>query len=627
MKSYRIIQHWIFLIYISIFQFFIWKDFGEGNLFFTGYRDWFYHAYRIESFSGAWRIPSWNNYFYQGISDWSGYQIIPDFLISLGVRYFDLSVSESMIYTLIATLWISSILAYFIQYKLSRSKVLAFVSSLVLFILPSLWISIGNFTEVFGIAIFLLSIFVWLHTRNFLRIVFVVLLWGISIWIHPVYFVVITFLVGIGFLELIADLWVEESSLIFWRKLIMGQIVAIISIFCVFGFIFLKFTKDFSVVSPFQTDISFVIRLFYPRIPEYIVVGILLFLLGGTILFGIHDDKKKSQIWIFYGIAFLFYTVAIFTFLVDNDLLRSLQLARTVFAQIFLLINIWLYFLSKYKNIIIKEILLYILIFAAIFGSFFVRDWVGYRTVDFLHDPVFQYATKHGVNGAVYFKDSTFFSQYNSSHVNFINGYHGHHLPNLLSVRLEMLLEGQEKSMANDVDKYQLIEAYAKILGVESIFLRTNNTNKRLLDKKWEYKGEYWGNDGKFLAYKAKWKLRQGVQIAQEDMAIFKDPITVENVDDWDQMDENIVKIAQILYEDNNPLLKVINIDKDKIYFELPEKGKYGFYTRNFSYGFEGKDISVVEIKPTNNNQFLILNEGYTKSIILHHQWKNVVKL
>jgi hypothetical protein len=638
MKRYGGVLHWLAMLGLVGHVVFLTKDWWGYQEFYTRAPDWYYHADRIKSILNNGTLESWTLKYYGGIAPWKGYQFVPHFLtawFAYGMQGFGWSISRSMVVVASFLLVFNVILTYWIQYKLSHSKSIAFLAGMSLPILFSVWNNFARFSSLFGFTWFLLLIFGWLYIKNpAKRLLGMSFLTGLAVFVHPLALVCCLGLWFDVMWKFIKQTFDKQN--IFSQKKLIDILLVSVSVLWVVGLIFvfgwLRWSDEL-LVSPYLLNNAFLWLLLGQESLEYF----LMLFFGVVVMFGLvwgEEDEDNDNFWssksrVMMVVGYSLLGIAVLSLFLPSNTLKALQVVRTGFFQVFLVGSVVLAKWGRNEQKSWRDAVLWVCILVIVMGGgIWTKDrkFYGFEGVDAFPNPVYEYGQEHGIKGTVILEESIFYGKFATEGVSFTQGYHQHALSSFLGVRLDALLGlgiGQQELLKDETTRFGLIESYAKTLGVEVIFLPKFNRMEEAFRAKWEFMGEYEGGyEKKFLAFRVPWQVRNGAQITDEQAQELKNLVGQKNVYDKNKLDEFATKFAGVLYDEQNISLNTIRIDDQTLYLGLPQKGQIGIYTYTFSTDFKTIKEESAKVSIEDLDRLMIKNQGIEKvGILVRHFW------
>lgn len=620
----------IFFVSLLIFVSLILINFYfSGSLLNTGYSDWLAQAFKVKQLE-TYGLQPWTHSWANGVNIWRAYQFIPHIITLLFSQFFNVSITRAMVLLTITQFVLLRIFIYFALRYLKVSPIASFLCSIISFDIPHYWKAVGDYSYLFGVTVFPLTLLLWIQYFKGKIQYFFPFLAGISFYLHPVLAIYSFFLWVVGI--------VFSSRKVLTLSTFFQFIIFLISS-SIFWLPITFFKQPYAYTNSTFSSLDWFQKAIYP----YSYFGLSLFIFGYAFLTGIFIlfFAKHTKAWM--RPLFLFTTLMIGLVIVGNSTQLPRFITQTQVVRGIIILGIMLIFsfapvldyLLKTKFMIIK------ILTAVIFSLMFVESinfTSNYAPTPFkdYDDPVLAFS-KTGPNFAnethrVWSPRIDASSYYAPSNIFLADSYNGHLDSNPIPARLNMLINYQPFNKEVPVSNLDRLENYFKVTGTEYLFFdEVSAFTKTLSEDKKTYinLGQIELPYSAFHVFKVPWVVRNAVIIDEslsDQLNHFPFTLNIDNSIDQLNFDEYIKKFSKIIYDERNTILSITYPSQTSLKINIPAGRNSNLIYINESYDTNWKayfNNQQQPIRPIGPNYMLVSLSSKNKSgtLILENTW------
>lgn len=171
---------------IGIFAYLLVGDYLKYSYLVTGYQDWIYHAFRIDSL-GSYGILSWDHIWGNGVNYWRSYQYLPH-VLTLGLKHLiSGSTTSAMLLITVLIFTLNLIATYFVLRLLGLRRMAIFLGLALYLTIASPWNAMKDFTIYFSLIFLPAFLYAWILDLKRKQFSYrLPALAGLSWMIHPI---------------------------------------------------------------------------------------------------------------------------------------------------------------------------------------------------------------------------------------------------------------------------------------------------------------------------------------------------------------------------------------------------------------------------------------------------------
>jgi hypothetical protein len=152
----------------------------------TGYQDWMYHAFRVESLKEHGLI-SWDHIWSNGINHWRNYQYLPHFMAVFFSQAFGTSLPNSMMWMVVIAFTLLRLETYILLRRLNIAPLYALFTVVISFSFIQQWITMKDYSIYVMMPILPLFVYLWIKTMQYKELMPLLTICAGILWIfHPV---------------------------------------------------------------------------------------------------------------------------------------------------------------------------------------------------------------------------------------------------------------------------------------------------------------------------------------------------------------------------------------------------------------------------------------------------------
>ena len=602
---------WIGLLGFGLSAYYLY-----GKMIDTGYPDWIYHAFRAQSISQH-GLLSWDTIWDNGISYWRGYQLVPGLITALVVRLAHIGATQAMMILTVALFTVFHVVLYVALRYFGRSATISAIVAALSFAFTGYWVLVGFYSILYAVVSVPLLLMLWKAAMDGrpARLNFVIAI-GLSIYVHP--------LLALSFGGLWAiTLFLQRKTITPFQALSELVIMAMMSCFYWYGLLFIDaaYTAPYQLAKDFLYTVGAAVKFGFIYVP----IAVLL-LFAVTFVSQSYSAMTKYLFW-YAALLFLLIEMNLNTGLVDW--LNRYQIYRAGFFIGVALLVAFAEFLSvvtaRLSPLVVRAM------FALALGigisqSLIDSSIYGYTPVDKVSEPVGAYLAtpKNKLTGSIFINDSMPASYYHPN-LHFSNGYNDQLLPQLANDRLRSLLSEVAPDYRVTPSSITLAQAYAKTLGVGSLFLPIHSPYiKPLLTQAgFTMAGEVSGQNFDLAVLIPPWKPTYGVVLPKNraDTLTGKIAYDPQDVNAYlKRLDDVVQRVAAIKDAPDVVPVDIAFPAPDKLHFTVAaaSQPRYIYVSQSYSRGWQSSGGSIAK---TADNMMLITVPAGVTAVSLTHTW------
>lgn len=602
------------IVFIGVITSFITAFYLKGEILVTGYPDWMYHAYRALSIQQHGFL-SWDSIWNSGIDYWRGYQWVAAATTAALSTIAHVSITHAMLILTVACFAAMHITTYIAArtFGIRRSTSLGIIG--LLLCMTHYWVIVGFYSTMFAAVCVPLMLSLWKlsSTRPALRPLFALCV-GLSFFIHP-----LLALSSFG-------LWL--IGILVGKKTTIKETVTELIIITLGSFFYWYSLVLISPASPdpYQLSSDFL----------YIVAGVFQFpiafyVVGALLLVGaIFRPAGLSR----YSQYLFWYTAVIFVLCLLNihtdvaSILNRFQIYRLGFfitPVILILFGEYIQYVWPKGHSKLFTSLALITFAAGCTQALIYTSVYGYVTKNTITDPVTLFFKSHPApTGTVYINDATTAS-YNNPNLRFNNGYNNQLLPQHVNLRFSDLLSNTAPNYKVSSREVTNIQNYAKVLGIQYIFLpQTSPYVQPLLAEKNFKLVDTIKKDGyDEVVLAPNWKITNAAIVDCNNTSYLLNPTFPKNLKStsYATMDAQIQNTAEQLYGKNSTFLTLLYPSKDSLSFKAPKSSGKLCIVLNQSYATNWTVTHASMQSTSYGMMFVTVKAGNGQTIQLKHTW------
>lgn len=437
----------------------------DYRFLYTGYEDWIYHAFRVQSLS-LHGMPSWDHVWSNGVNYWHLYQYLQHHFVLAIVNLTGLSITTVFIGTLIS-LYIGLRLAFYFSLRFfGVNRLFAMVFVLLSYTLVQEWGSMQDFSIYLAFVVIPFYLALWVKTFADTRFVYLLTAITGALWtLHPVLAFSLTVL--LGFLILFSDAKKDFGNILLLGLVYLLSAAPFIIQYVTAGYVFTNpIFKSALYLStsliPVSHGLSFLYWMFF------VIAWILLIIKS-------HRIASWVKTLFFYCSFYL-----LFIYLGQNGFLPELIL-QFQFSRALPVIGFALVYC-------------FAMIFSQSFGNtrsrFFTTLFVGLSAITItaaievasgfyvapaanrIDNPVATYFEGRELPQGSVFTDNVSEATYFAPQgIRYATSYNEHAQPHPYSTRLRMLMRQSVAYTGLSKSHIESVEDYATVLGIEYLFV------------------------------------------------------------------------------------------------------------------------------------------------------------
>jgi hypothetical protein len=584
----------------------------------TNYPDWMYHAFRAQSLMQH-GLVSWDYAWDNGLSYWRGYQIVPGLITAGFALLFHVSAARAMVILTIVLFTLFHVLLYCCLRAVKYSPASSILVASLSFAFTGLWVLVGLYSITFAAVFIPPLILLWyVADRNpALRMVYAAAI-GASVYIHPLLALSLG-LLWAGSLMLRRN---EVSKVQIAKELF---VIAAISFFYWYGLLFI----DAAFVDPYQLTKDFLYTVSgSSQYGSIFIVIVPLVSLTAIFASSLLSSKIKYLFWIstaIYGLIELNHYSNLLNFLDRYQIYRLNFFVAA--ALLFVLADVLHKVLGRVPSIVVI-CLIGVAIGTGLSQSLIDGSIFGFGPTASVADPVGMYQSTQTTPmvGSIYINNSMPGSYYHPA-LHFSNGYNDQLLPQLVNVRFRSLLSQSSPNYSvtsSDIDK---ISAYAKVLGIEYIFVPQNSPYiQPLASSGYFYKSaEVSTKDFDYVVLRPTWPLVNAVAINPSLSSLISTktlPAIPDSSDaSYSALDLAVQELAAVEYLPDATRLNVSWPAPDRIKITLPahRTNEEVYLDQSYSRGWHIN--GATSIRRASIGMMVLAVPAGTQTINMHHTW------
>lgn len=455
----------LLIISVVVFGWFLIGYYTQYQFLDTGYQDWIYHGFRIQSIERH-GISSWDPIWANGLNHWKNYQYLPH-LLTLGIKQqLHISATQAMLYVT-AGIFIFYLSSMYVLLRALTHRRLAVLLAISIGLTSAVtWNYIENFSVFFSFIVFPYYVFAWINDVKRKKSSYSVAGFaGIAWLLHPILGYIST---GLWLFNFSTRLSKDNLMYIFKR--------GVIFLLAFSAFLIPYVTKGYTFSSPQLSSLQF----FQMTLSnDYLGLGMLAsaFLLFSWIINICFP--ARTEVWT--KKLLLYISLFILLLLLANEgyapaFIMQLQIGRIVpllgIMAVFVFSSVIDALLTMYRSrftLTIATVALAVIISRTIVINSVPHIGLQQTVID----PVAEFISQQqfAPTGTVYIENVSQASYFSPEGTRFVNSYNNHVEPHPLSQRFGMLLKNDLPYTGITKKQTELISSYSRVMGVEYLFL------------------------------------------------------------------------------------------------------------------------------------------------------------
>lgn len=596
------------------------------------YQDWMSHAFRIESIKLHGMV-SWDHLWDNGINYWRSYQFLPHLLV-LGVsNLFHLSIPQAMLISVVFVFLFTRLSTYVVLRSLKITPLIALFATVASYTFEQQWGAVKDFTLFLSMGVLPIFVLLWILAIKRRRFFYILAAFsGLTWMVHPI--------LGYSCSGLFFSLYLFSSP-----KLKMKTILSSLAVFLTawMSFVIPYVFYGYGYTNPI---FSFAQFLRDTVIPVYFGLSLMYVLLlitswGITLLL-----TAKIERW--SKLLLLYITVYVFVIMAGQagylpGFINQLQVSRGIVVVGFLLPFV---FASSLQTVLHKVESKFLFGFIAIVLALSITEAISVSTeytatpVNTIHDPVQEFFKDHDHTGSVYIENVSQASFFSNDGIRYATSYNEHLEPHPLTQRFHKLVRSDLVYRGVTVRQSELVSAYAKLFGMEYLFLPDFSPLTQYLLDNPDKTTQVFTDAGKVMADENTYVVLHNQQpvhyayLADADavnknfsFATFRKPtLQVETFQPWD---EEVMKEVAFESSDQATPVPVKFVKTDTLEFTLPSNvsldHKVLIINQSYDNNWQVKEFPNAHVRPTALRfMTLPLNASMNgKTLTLKNSWPN----
>lgn len=437
----------------------------QGNILSTGYQDWIYHAYRIESLE-SFGVTSWTHVWSNGLNIWRAYPFVIHY-ITAGVKaVFSLSTTQAMLWVTVFSFISIRVLLYTVLRWSGVDRFSSLLTTILLFGFAQQWITVKDFLAFNALIVIPPFIGLWrLATNKAKYLPLLSAFAGIALSIHIVVGYSLILLWGLAFL-----MTNKNSSLLL-------KILSItILIVCMLPFVVPYFGYGYSFSNPIFASPQF---LRYTFIQEYFGLSLPFVLVAGLTWFLVVFQTKHYPSWT--KILLLFSSLYLFAIVIGPkgyfpSIMNKLQFSRAIpivaLAAAFPIGYTFQAVQHILRSRFFHSILVVVLAIFITESIHTATSWSAQPVVS-VSNGVAQFFEQEPSRptGSVFIANVSEATYFAPRDLRYATSYNEHLEPHPLAQRFRQLLRNEVTYTGVSATQVDIIRDYKDLLGVEYVFI------------------------------------------------------------------------------------------------------------------------------------------------------------
>jgi hypothetical protein len=599
----------------------------------TGYQDWMFHAFRVESIAQHGLI-SWDHIWSNGLNHWRSYQYLPHLWTLVLAKLFAAKPAAMMMTAIAISFTLIRIEMYILMRRLHISPLYAFVATAMSFAFIQQWISIKDFSIFVLMPVLPVFIYIWIKAMQHQQ--FLPLLSAVAgiLWLcHPVLGYSAAGLVGFAFIFPA-------------QKLSIKQLVLNVGIYLLTSAAFLGpyLFYGYGYTNPILSLPQF---LRSTLVKESMGLSLAYWLAVALSWVGIFIDpehfKRWSKILLLYCVL---YVAAIMAGQAGYlpSFINQLQISRGILIIGLTLPFVFAIMLQTMAPKIEHRFRLGLFaVFTALVvtQSIAISGQYGGQPTNDVENPVSQFfADKNAPTGSVFIEEVAEASFFAGDKARFPISYNEHLEPHPLAQRFRRILKTDLSYSSVSPSQMNLISDYVKVLGVEYVFLPkySPTVNQFLAEqdpKRFESAGEVQTTYESFAILKAvapiHYAYLASAQAIKDNVSFaeFEKPGVRANA--FEPWDAEIQKNAKFFEQDDVKAVPLSFVKTDELHIAVPSDADIASseliitqsYDPYWKVIVDGRTLDAAALRPT-SLRFMHLklpNGAAGKTVVLKHEW------
>jgi dolichol-phosphate mannosyltransferase len=437
----------------------------DFKFLYTGYEDWIYHAFRVQSLS-LHGMPSWDHVWSNGVNYWHLYQYIQHYAILGIVKLTGLPITTVFIGALV-TIYIGLRLAFYLSLRLlGVSQIFSITFVLASYTLIQEWGSMQDFSIYLSFAILPIYFYLWIQTFSRPALIYVLTAVTGALWIlHPVLAFSLSIL--LGFLVLFSSFKGTITRLFLLAMVYLLSAAPFLVEYFATGYIFTNpIFKSSLYLSTALIPVAHGLSFLYWTL--FVMAWILLVI-----------KSHRITLWV----KTLFFYCSFYLLLIYlgqkgflPEVLFQFQFSRALpiigFALVYCFAMIYF---QSFGNIRSRGATAIIVGLMALTLSSAIENSSGFyvaSATNSIEDPVATYFNGRELpNGSVYVDNVSQATYFAPQGIRYATSYNEHAQPHPYSTRLRILMRQSIAYTGLSQAHIKSVEDYATVLGIEYLFL------------------------------------------------------------------------------------------------------------------------------------------------------------
>ena len=605
----------------------------QGLYLETGYQDWIFHQFRIESLN-TFGVTSWDHIWSNGINLWRSYQFLPH-LIVLGVaKITSLSLPQAMIWTVVGVFLLVRVEIYLVLRWLRVAPLYAFFATIMSYAFIQQWIALKDFSIFMAMPMIPVFIYVWIQSMKHQEVMPLMSAFAGTLWMfHPVLGYSAAGLFAFALFFPIQKLSLKQST--FYIVLYLLTAAAFIVPYLSYGYSYAnpifrlaQFLRDTLERETMGLSSSYWFAV--------ILSWVALFL-----------DPERFTRW--SKILLLYCMIYVGAVVLGQagflpGIINQLQISRGMVVVGFMLSFIFGVMIQVIAPKIERRFKLgmfAVLTAMVVTQAITISNTHSGSAVTQLDNPAQEYfKDKDLPTGSIFTEELAETSYLLLGKVRFPNSYNEHLEPHPLAQRYRRLMKTDVSYSSLSQTQINLINAYTKLLGVEYVFLpQFSPTVLQLTDQRETQQFELVGEVDASIESFAVLRSTTPIHYAYlADMSFLKGNMSYGQldkpgirVDAFEPWDAEVVTVSQLISREEMTPLTLNFPNKEVLSVELPAEiestGKGLFIAQSYDPYWktlvDGQERTDIIIEPTTLRFIsLQLPAGLAgKTVELHHYW------
>jgi hypothetical protein len=598
----------------------------------TGYQDWMYHAFRVESLKEHGLI-SWDHIWSNGMNHWRNYQYLPHFMAVFFSQAFGTSLPNSMMWVVVVAFTVLRLETYILLRRLKIAPLYAFFTVVISFSFIQQWISIKDYSIFVVMPILPLFVYLWIKTMQYKELMPLMAICAGILWVfHPVLGYSAAGLLGCALFFPVQKPSFKELVLYF--LMYMASTSAFFVPYFFYGY---SYSNPILSLPQFLQE-----TLVKEAIGLSQIYWLAVILSWVALFFDPEFFKRWSKILLLYCMvyvgAILFGQAGYLP-----SIINQLQISRGIVVVGYILPFIFGMMVQTLMPKIDRRFKIgLIAVFTAlvITQSINLSNTYGGTPIKEVECPVkIYFSDKSLPTGSVFAEKIGESSYAMAGKLRFPNSYNEHIEPHPLAQRFRRLIKTDLSYSSLSATQIELIDAYVKVLGVEYVFMpKYSPTVDQLIDQGEEKKFELAGDVN--TTYESFAVLKNASPVHYAYLAptdSFKESISFDEfakpgirVDGFQPWDQEVKNYAAFFAKEGVQSLALQFQKTDELAIQLPNEdtaNKTLLITQShdpyWQVLVDGNVVSNIELRPTSLKfMALTLPAGLNgKTITLQHSW------